>query len=682
MPPERTGAHSPRRPATLYAGAAVLLLAAALRFWALDRLPGGLHFDLGANLLDVVDVLAGDRSAYFGRNNGREPLVIYLQALAAGALGPTPFAARLVTAFLGVLSVAALGFAARQLMLLADPARSARGRSEAVALLSAGALATTYWSVHFSRFGLRTAAVPALLALAFGLILRACRSWLGPAPPARPDRPWLCLTGAGLCLGAALTSYAGARLAAPALALPLAAAWLVDRRGRWIGGLAILALSSALVFAPLGRYYIAHPAAFVQHSRDTSVLRDTAAATDLAADVGRGLATTAAAFVWPGAGSPGAGENLPGRALLDPLQAALLLVGLTVVAGWPRRGRAASVAAAALGGWVVLLALPSALAVPSPGFVRLSGAVPAAALLVGIGADRALGWLAGAGHPLAARRSALLGAGLLLASTVSTAGDYFGRWAGEWAYRGAMADKADAAEWLAGQPQDARLFLAPLWATDFGVQFLTRARPIESFDTGGGAVVPTASAALYAYPYEDASGPEELRRLLPGAGPVEVVRDPSGRHTLLRVLRLPPGAVSAPEPRHRLEDGIGFVGAELPTLRRDDEPSRVTLRWLATARPSRDYTVFVQLRRGGATRAQHDGQPVNGTVATSRWRPGDLVVDRHDLRPPPELADAELRAYAGLYELSTGRRLRLLDPTGQPAAVDELDLGPLSRATH
>src|SRR6266540_610320 len=59
----RPGADCPGRPAAIYAGAAVLLLAVMLRFWALDRLPGGLHFDLGANLLDVVDVLGGERPA-------------------------------------------------------------------------------------------------------------------------------------------------------------------------------------------------------------------------------------------------------------------------------------------------------------------------------------------------------------------------------------------------------------------------------------------------------------------------------------------------------------------------------------------------------------------------------------------------------------------------------------------
>jgi hypothetical protein len=674
------GAHRAGHPAGVYGGAAVLLLAALLRFWSLDRLPGGLHFDLGANLLDVVDVLDGARPLYFPRNNGREPLVIYAQALAGWALGPTPFAARLVTAFLGVLSVAGLGFAARQLLLLAAP--SARRPAEAVALLSAAALAASYWSTHFSRFGLRTAAVPALLALAFGLLFRASRSWLGPSAPGRREGPWLALALAGGCLGAAALSYTGARLAALALALPLGAAWLVDRRWRWIGGLAVVALASAVVFAPLGRYYLAHPAAFGQHSYDTSVVRHAATPADLAGGVARGLATTAAAFVWPGAGSPGAGENLPGRPLLDPLQAALLLVGLAVVTGWlfgaPGVGRGRRVAAAGLLGWLGIMALPSALAVPSPGFVRVSGAVPAACLVVGLGAARALAWLE-ARPPLAAGRARALAAGLVLASTLWTARDYFGVWAGQWAYRGAMADKAEAAEWLAAQPPDARVFLAPLWATDFGVQFLTRARPLESFDTGAGAVIPTGRAALYAYPYEDAAGPEELSLELPGRPRPEVVHDPGGRHPLLRVLRLPAGALAAPEPRQLFEDGVGLIGADLPRARRGGGPGLVTLRWVAIGRPSRDYTVFVQARRGGETRAQHDGQPVNGSVPTGRWRAGDLVIDRHPLRLPPA-ADGELRVHVGLYELSTGRRLRLLDATGRPAPVDELDLGPLSPA--
>src|SRR5438876_9278178 len=111
-----------QRPAWFGIGAAVVLfVAAALRLWALDRLPGGLHFDLAANLFDALDIVDGARPIYLLRNNGREPLVIYLQALAGAGLGVSPFSARLVTVSLGMLGIAATGFAGRQVARLAWP---------------------------------------------------------------------------------------------------------------------------------------------------------------------------------------------------------------------------------------------------------------------------------------------------------------------------------------------------------------------------------------------------------------------------------------------------------------------------------------------------------------------------------------------------------------------------------
>src|SRR5206468_1963130 len=112
------------------------------------------------------------------------------------------------------------------------------------------------------------------------------------------------------------------------------------------------------------------------------------------------------------------------------------------------------------------------------------------------------------------------------------------------------------------------------------------------------------------------------------------------------VIRFQPQPGLAPTHVQHLEDGVAFISA-------DD--AHIT--WFATARPSRDYTVFVQLRDDRGTIAQHDGQPVDGTVPTSRWQPGDIVLDRHVVNPP---VGARGRLYAGMYDPTNGKRLRLL----------------------
>ena len=47
---------------------------------------------------------------YFAANNGREPLFIYLQTLAVAILGASPYALRLVSALIGILTVPAVYF--------------------------------------------------------------------------------------------------------------------------------------------------------------------------------------------------------------------------------------------------------------------------------------------------------------------------------------------------------------------------------------------------------------------------------------------------------------------------------------------------------------------------------------------------------------------------------------------
>jgi hypothetical protein len=428
----------------------------------------------------------------------------------------------------------------------------------------------------------------------------------------------------------------------------------------------IVAAVAGLVFAPLAVHFMRHPADFGLHSYENSVLNPAVNGGDPVGTLLGATLATGAAYVL--GGSPGAAENLPYRPIFEPLSALAFVLGLLLLIGWLRGPLPRALAALTVLGWLAALSLSSVLSLPTPGFVRLSGAVPAAVVVAAVGAAAIVEWAARRGTAL----GRLVAVGLVVVPAVWTAGDYFGTWTADYRYRAAMVDKADAAAYLLAQPRDARLFLAPLWANDFGVEFLTRARPLESFFVGSGAVVPTdpAHPVVYAFPYEQTADAEALRRLLPGAPSVDTVRDATGRYELLRVLRFQPTAAIAPAQPQRLEDGVAFAGADVAP-----EPGGgivVALRWFATARPSRDYTVFVQLRDDRGTAAQHDSPPVEGSVPTSHWQPGDLVLDRHGLKAPPAGPPGRYRLYAGLYDPATGRRLKLLDERGQPAPVDEL----------
>jgi len=73
----------------------ITVFAAVLRLYALDRLPPGLYHDEAYNGLDALGVVDGQYRIFFEANNGREPLFIYLSAIAIFFLGRSPLAIRL-----------------------------------------------------------------------------------------------------------------------------------------------------------------------------------------------------------------------------------------------------------------------------------------------------------------------------------------------------------------------------------------------------------------------------------------------------------------------------------------------------------------------------------------------------------------------------------------------------------
>ena len=84
----------------------------------------------------------------------------------------------------------------------------------------------------------------------------------------------------------------------------------------------------------------------------------------------------------------------------------------------------------------------------------------------------------------------------------------------------------------------------------------------------------------------------------------------------------------------------------------------LALAWTAQDQVEKDYDVFVHLVDGtGEIQAQHDGPPGEGFYPTSFWRPGDVVLDQHELRLTADAPAGVYRLLVGLYMPETGERL-------------------------
>lgn len=213
---------------------ASIALVLFFRVSQLDQIPYEMWSDHKEKLLDVMDVLNGRHTIFFGRNTGREAMQFYLAAATAKHLGTgiSFMTLKIGTVLAGLLTLPYLYFFAKEI----------GGRYLGLAaFLMAG---IGYWPNVISRLGLRFPlyplfAAPALFYLFRGLRLRQRNDLL------------LC----GMAIGLALHGYSPARI------LPVAAAlgvmiYLLHRvakggRSETIYGLFAMGVIAFVAFLPL-----------------------------------------------------------------------------------------------------------------------------------------------------------------------------------------------------------------------------------------------------------------------------------------------------------------------------------------------------------------------------------------------------------------------------------------------
>jgi predicted Ser/Thr protein kinase len=99
----------------------------------------------------------------------------------------------------------------------------------------------------------------------------------------------------------------------------------------------------------------------------------------------------------------------------------------------------------------------------------------------------------------------------------------------------------------------------------------------------------------------------------------------------------------------------------------------VTLRWRALRSIEANYRVFVHLQDlngpHSAPVAHGDADPI---IPISRWRPGEEVVDPHQVKVPDDLPAGRYQLRVGMYSPGSGSRLSVVDAGFTTAELDSI----------
>lgn len=420
----------------------LMLLALAVRVWRLDRVPPGWRDDELSNLFALVQhILDGDLRLYYLDASGQEALYYWLMTATVEGFGRNPLGIRGVSVFAGVLSLPLTYVVGMRLF------------NRRLGLIAAAALCLSFWSLMYSRIGLRQSLMPVFMLAAFALYWRGLRAPPPPHPRARPlSDPFLL---AGGVLGMGLYTYFAAWVA-PVILLVFSLYLSLWQRPLWrLHRRRILLMFSltAMLGLPLARAMARQPA---DAARVVEVAQPLAAAR--AGDFAPLLHNVARTFNM--IHSDGDDEwlyNIPFRPVFGFVGATAFWLGVALCL-WQiwrsltRRAAPKAPACAFLLAWWLVGISPAFISTPAGSLGHTIAAQPATYLLAAL----PVGWLG-------ARRGRLtlaLAALLVGAVAVRDLPDYFV----EWPARGNVrflyrADIADVARFLPTQPS----------LTDFGI---------------------------------------------------------------------------------------------------------------------------------------------------------------------------------------------------------------------
>jgi len=666
----------------------IILLGALLRIYRLGEIPPGIHYDeahvgvLARRLLE-----GGNYPIFFRENYGVEPLYVYLVALSFKLFGEGIWAIRIVSALVGISTIAIFYLLVRELL-----SEGIEGAPSPKAFLAAFWLSTSYWHLIYSRFGVECILLPLLSLASFYSLWRGFRSG------GLSSFIW-----SGFFLGASLYTYQSARFL-PFLFLIFLGYQAL--KGSHRSRLLLLLVIALLVSMPLGIYALSDPDLFFARAAEVSIFSPGDGQGSIWRTLIDNLLKTGAMFVLRG--DPNPERNPALRPILDPFSAIFFVIGLAI-ALW--RWRVPAYLFSLL--WLLVLSLPGVVTVAGvPHFGRTIGALPVVYILCTVGLVAAWDWLkARSPSYLLKPLFWFLLSLFLLFATVFTYTDFFLPWETQPELRGGMsAVFIEAAEAMNQLDEPGSIWLLPMNSLADPPPESSPSYPIDFLYQG--------HSPHHFLPLDDGTIADELTPLLRGVDRVFLVSwkgydleslyfpafsDPKGllpfllekygareeavhfRGFDILIYRLPEGVALALADsllplsidfggQMGLEGGAfgGVEGASLPSGRK----AWVVLQWRALRRLDKDYKVSIRLLDAERHLVGQVDKLLlsNYLEPTSEWEPGQVEIDYYTLPTLPATPPGEYQIEVTAYDRESLESLPIL---GEMAGQQAFTIGTL-----
>jgi hypothetical protein len=623
---------------------ALLLAATFLRFVAWQSAPPGLRYDETTVVFEADQIRAGARPIYMD-GSAEEALYHYLFAAAQDVIAPHLFTLRWLSAALSLIGVAAIYALGHRMF------------NPRVGLLAAAIAAGAFWSLMYSRLGLR------IIALTPFVLLATIFLWRGFTRSRRRD-----FIVSGILFGLSAYTYSATRML-PAVFIGFAIVLFIFNRPflrRHGLNLTLTILTAAIVVLPMA-YHIATVPAAERRLGEVEGPLDALAQGDLQPLINSTAITLGMFNV---TGDPEWLYNIPNRPVFDLLTGAIFLLAVILSL---RRLRQPAYAFLLV--WLLAGILPAMLTWPaasnSHNFLAQTPAFLLAALGLNAVAQR---W--------PRYGSVLLGVTLAVFFTVSLH-DYFNRWAtNDSVRREHQADLVQIARSIDRLPADRPIVFSsgavmhwnPWSVTAFRLTAPIGYTATRWFDARSSFIFPRGQTDLTLINAAQDDQPAPLDgRLIEDLFPiVEPLPTASGLYSAThlisslntRLITLTQASVTWPigtsiSPAISLPLDFGnqleLIGYEVrKPIVQAGKNIRLTTYWRARDRGLEPLSFFVHvLDQQGRIAAQWDGY----TYSPYYVQAGDIIVQVHFIPIPENFAEGTYRLQLGLYHSLTGERL-------------------------